>query len=98
MTVNTSLPDYQACLGTAFRLLDHPDDTDFVLTEAKSLLDTDRQSSFSLIFHAPPPLRPQQTYRFQHARLGELHLFLVPIGKLQDGYRYQAVFNLLKST
>ncbi len=49
---------------------------------------------FSLIFRDPGNSHlPQQIYRIEHAELGTLDLFLVPIGPDEHGMRYQAVFN-----
>lgn len=36
---------------------------------------------------------PQQTYDFHHTDLGEMQIFLVPIGLDGKGYRYEAIFN-----
>jgi len=48
---------------------------------------------FSLLFRGPAsPLLPQATYLLSHAELGELHLFLVPVGSEPDGIRYEAAF------
>jgi len=38
-------------------------------------------------------LLPQGTYPVEHAGLGRLDLFIVPIAKEKDGYRYEAVFS-----
>lgn len=49
---------------------------------------------FSLIFEADDPrVLAQRIYRMEHDGLGELSIFLVPIGKNKDGVSYQAVFN-----
>jgi hypothetical protein len=49
---------------------------------------------FSLVFVAKDPrVLPQRLYRLEHQELGELAIFLVPIGKDKDGVCYQAVFN-----
>lgn len=53
-----------------------------------------REESFSLIFRGSlnQPLR-QRTYKMTHPKLGDLEIFLVPVGK-DDGARYyEAVFN-----
>lgn len=53
-----------------------------------------RQEPFSLAFSAQPPVREQRIYRLEHAALGSVDLFLVPIGREPDGrIRYEAVFN-----
>lgn len=56
---------------------------------------TGRQS-FSLIFRAPLNQSFfQKIYRIQHSDLGELDLFLVPIGPDQEGMLLQAIFNFI---
>ena len=51
------------------------------------------RNQFSLVFRGPAsPLLPQATYRLSHAELGELDVFLVPVGTEPDGLRYQAAF------
>jgi hypothetical protein len=48
---------------------------------------------FSLLFVGPPdPVLPQATYLLGHPALGELPIFLVPVGRDADGARYEAVF------
>ncbi len=50
--------------------------------------------SFSLVFGGPPaPFLPQRIYGLSHDRLGAFDLFLVPIAREADGFRYEAVFN-----
>jgi hypothetical protein len=48
---------------------------------------------FSLLFHheAASTAIPQQTCRLRHPELGELELFLVPLGPDERGMRYEAV-------
>ena len=50
---------------------------------------------FSIVFRAPNPSVPLQgIYRMEHAALGVMELFLVPIGPDGNGdMRYEAVFN-----
>jgi hypothetical protein len=51
------------------------------------------RTQFSLVFRGPlEPALPQATYGLEHAELGHLDLFLVPIGPDGAGMRYQAVF------
>jgi len=48
---------------------------------------------FSLVFRGPAePALAQGTWEMRHADLGELALFLVPIGPDGDGMRYEAAF------
>lgn len=49
---------------------------------------------FSLIFRARDPrVLAQRLYRMEHNELGEVAIFLVPVGKDAEGVQYQAVFN-----
>lgn len=52
------------------------------------------RTPFALLFRGPAdrPL-PQGTQPLRHAELGELALFLVPVGSGPDGMRYEAVFS-----
>ena len=54
---------------------------------------SNHREPFSLIFVVPIDfVLPQATYHLQHAEMGPLSLFLVPISKDADGVRYQAIF------
>lgn len=49
---------------------------------------------FSLVFLGKDPrVLPQRLYRLEHQSMGELVIFLVPIGKDDAGVSYQATFN-----
>jgi hypothetical protein len=62
--------------------------------EASSAEDDGRRA-FSLLFVASPeaPALPQRLYHLEHATLGALDLFLVPIGPKDGAMQYEAVFN-----
>jgi hypothetical protein len=48
---------------------------------------------FSLIFQGPAePFLPQATYRFEHASLGVIGIFIVPLGRDEHGTTYEALF------
>ncbi len=52
-----------------------------------------RRDPYSLVFRGPPaPILPQRIYRIRHGRMGELEIFLVPIGPDGEGMRYEAIF------
>lgn len=51
-----------------------------------------RVQAFSLLFKGSLNL-PQQIYRLDHAKLGTLEIFFVPVGQAQDGFLYEAIFN-----
>lgn len=53
---------------------------------------------FSLIFRGPgDAFLPQSTYRMEHDEMGAFDLFIVPVGKDNQGFQYQAIFNRLAS-
>ncbi|HLO31904.1 MAG TPA: hypothetical protein VK249_22335 [Anaerolineales bacterium] len=66
------------------------------LVSVSDLRETPRQRMFSLIFRGPldRPLE-QGLYPMSHAIMGTESLFLVPIAREMDGFRYEAVFNNL---
>jgi len=50
--------------------------------------------NYSLLFRAPAEAPAAQgMYRLEHAELGEMDLFLVPVKKDAAGLYYEAVFN-----
>jgi hypothetical protein len=64
------------------------------LASATDLGSSARHVQFSLIFLGPEnaPIE-QMIYPLDHPALGTMDLFLVPVGKDQDGVRYEAVIN-----
>jgi hypothetical protein len=53
---------------------------------------------FSVYFQGPLDKHlPQRMYRMTHEQMGEMEIFLVPIEKNEQGFRYEAVFNYFKS-
>jgi hypothetical protein len=94
------LPDRAAffkCLNSKFQVLNvEPGPLELELIAVSELQQSARQQSFSIIFLGPPDwLLPQHLYHLSHTQLGELELFLVPVGKTAQGYEYEAVFNHL---
>jgi L-ascorbate metabolism protein UlaG (beta-lactamase superfamily) len=62
------------------------------LTHSRS--DVER---FSLYFYGPGDIFLQQmTYRLEHEQMGEMDIFLVPVGQDARGFRYEAVFSYFK--
>ena len=51
------------------------------------------RTPFTLTFRGPPePILPQQIYPLEHSELGELEIFIVPLGVDAAGARYEAIF------
>lgn len=69
----------------------------FQLVEARALSTAAAsmvRAPFSLLFRNTSSSQlPQQIYRLRHAAVGEVEIFLVPVGREGDGFLYQAVFN-----
>ena len=71
------------------------------LVEVKAYLPQAHEESgmdrFSLFFHGPGDrYLPQRVYRMTHEAMGEIDIFLVPIEKKENAFRYEAVFNYYK--
>ena len=90
----TMFTDY---VGTHFDVMDDPASAfDLILTNIVEHVKTDRQEVFSLFFHGSPDrFVPQGIHNLKHSHLGELELFLVPVGQDKDGFQYEAAFNNL---
>ncbi|HEX8494096.1 MAG TPA: hypothetical protein VF658_14715 [Pyrinomonadaceae bacterium] len=66
------------------------------LVEIVDNVSTPRQEQFALEFHGPAnTFLPQQMYRVEHESIGTFDLLLVPVGKHENGFAYEAVFNRL---
>jgi hypothetical protein len=90
---------FGACVGDVFRVpFDDGSGLDLKLVDVLHLNpagpSAPRQEPFSLEFVGPDePVLPQRIYHLEHARLGALKLFLVPLGPGENGMRYESVFN-----
>ncbi|HKP53594.1 MAG TPA: hypothetical protein VJ183_13195 [Chloroflexia bacterium] len=63
---------------------------------ARGTVDPLRRMSFSLLFlehDHPSAYLPQRIYHFEHEQLGAMDLFLVPLGPVAGGMRYEVIFN-----
>lgn len=69
------------------------------LVEVSNLTVTPRQEMFSIVFQAAgPTAMPQQIYTLENETMGQIKLFLVPIGKNDTSVSYEAVFNRVKKS
>lgn len=81
-------------LNTRFQI--HPEGADPIELELVGVtpLSSPRMVQFSILFQGPGHVFLQQSiYPMAHDKLGEFKLFLVPVGKTQSGFQYEAVFN-----
>jgi hypothetical protein len=93
------LEDFADKVGSAFLLNEQGlDGMSLTLQEAEALNPAmglrGARPPFSLIFVGKDPrVLPQRIYQMEHEKLGEIALFLVPVGKNAEGVSYQATFN-----
>ncbi len=85
-------------LGQTFHVKLGEDTLELTLLEAVAI-GSDPQDGerhpFSVMFLGPAePILPQRIYDLEHAEMGNLSLFLVPLGpdRTAQGIRYEAVF------
>ena len=94
--------EFRQHLNTQFRLVvDAPKPVDITLIAVESRPSDAHEEAgmerFSAIFKGSPEFLLQQSiYRLAHPQMGEFVVFLVPIGKEADGFRYEAVYNFYK--
>jgi hypothetical protein len=88
----TNLTGY---VGTEFDVLDDPSRPFCVkLASIVEHAMTEHQEAFSLFFRGPSnPQLLQGIHKLRHTQLGELEVFLVPVGQDKDGFQYEAAFN-----
>ncbi|HSK72350.1 MAG TPA: hypothetical protein VK892_11675, partial [Pyrinomonadaceae bacterium] len=79
-----------------FALPDADQPFEIELVEVTEPTVTPSQMFYSLFFLGNGDfMLPQGTYRLNHERLGEMEIFLVPVAREAEGFKYEAVFNLL---
>jgi len=84
---------FQAALDTAFEIRPLDGGVGAIaarLAQVRVMHAPEGCEQFSAIFVGPAaPVHPQGTYRFAHAELGELDLFMVPLGPGRTGMQYE---------
>ena len=85
---------FAEAVGSSFRARVGPDAIELELASLRDGIESSVVEQFTLVFRGPldAPLR-QGTYALDNARIGEIPLFLVPVGRDERGYEYEAVFN-----
>ncbi len=62
--------------------------------ESSGMPKAEGQERFALYFVGPgESFLPQKSYPVRHEQIGDFEIFLVPIAREADGFRYEAVFN-----
>lgn len=103
MTANLTEREFLKHVHTKFVLkLDPTKPLELELTEVKGYQDAENEPSgmerFSVFFDGPAdPFLPQQVYPLEHDQLGAFDIFLVPVGRSDSGFKYEAVFNYFRT-
>lgn len=99
MAKRLALSEVRALVHQTFTLTAGTETLDLVLAEVRDLgvraTAQGQQDNYSLLFRSPVRDRyaPQAVYRLDHAGVGPLEVFLVPLGPDAEGMRYEAIFN-----
>ena len=98
MSEKFTQPQFKSFQNKSFNAeLEDGSTCELILKEITDVKETDKTSSFSLIFHGPKEkFLEQKTYRMGNDEYGKEHIFIVPVGETDDVFLYQAVFNFLK--
>lgn len=80
-----------------FERSENNSDVEFLLVEATELYSDERTQSFSLLFRAPSTTAPvQRIFNLNNSHIGDLELFLVPVGQKENGILFEAAFNIVR--
>lgn len=101
MTALLTEKEFSKHVNTKFRVkVDSPSPIELELVEVKPYANKDEASEqggmerFSVFFSGPSDIFIQQgIYPLSHEQMGEFELFIVPLARNENGFRYEAVFN-----
>ena len=96
--------EFSQHVHTRFRVkVDASQPVELYLVEVKGYENKSEHGSqeamerFSVFFSGPGDrYLPQKTYSLEHDQMGAFDIFLVPIGRHDEDYTYEAVFNYFK--
>jgi hypothetical protein len=104
MSADLTQKEFSKHLNTKFRVqLDGGVQAELELDEVKGYPghrgDQQGMERFSVYFKGlTEPHLPQQSYTLQHDQMGEFEIFIVPVSRSDQGFRYEAVFNYFKKS
>jgi len=102
MAATFTAEEFRQHLGTTFGVrLDTPRPVELELVEVKEYNPQPKEvggmERFSLFLQGPGDIMLNQgTFTLEHPSMGELALFMVPIARDPQGFRYEVVFNFYK--
>lgn len=93
-----SFEDFDACRQQSFLLRDGDHSETLQLIEVEKIASTQTAageiSAISIVLRSSnQDVLPQQIYQISNATLGEMQIFIVPIGVDDTGVRYEAIFS-----
>ncbi|MFF2094100.1 DUF6916 family protein [Paenibacillus sp. NPDC058174] len=89
-----SLLFYKSAVGESFQVLGTEPLFELELIQVDDRGQAGGFEQFALVFRGPEALfLPQQTVMLRHPEIEDETVFVVPIGKDTDGYRYEAVYS-----
>ena len=94
--------EFSKHVGTGYQVKLEPQNIELKLIEVKAYRPGENEQPgmerFSAIFEGPAGIHlPQSLYSLTHEAMGEFEIFLVPIAKVENAFRFEAVFNYYKS-
>ena len=96
MLQDLTVESFKPHLNETFHIATKDAPLALTLTEAETVGGAPAEGArqaFSLVFRGPEdPFLEQQVYAVEHASLGRIELFMVPIGKAEDGFDYEVIF------
>ena len=97
MAASLTHEEFSKHLNTTFEVrLEDSASVPLTLNQVTKLIESPGQEQFSIIFHgSKEQFLSQGTRAISHAEMGEMLLFLVPIGQNDEKFHYEAVFNRL---
>ncbi len=91
MTDRIKKEEFQSAVNSEFRV--EGEGVALSLLQIREGRSTERIEQFSLMFRGPlEPMLKQGTRHVSHPALGEMDLFLVPVGATPEGVEYEAAF------
>jgi hypothetical protein len=101
MSASLTEQEFSQHVGTPFQLSLDEQAIELKLSAVKGYLAGPNEQGgmerFSAFFDGPAaPHLQQSLYHLSHEQMGEFDIFLVPVAKVGEGFRYEAVFNYFK--
>lgn len=102
MSARPTEEEFRRHLGTKFGVrAEAPRPIELELAEVKGYtpqaVEPGGMERFSLFFYGPGDVMLNQgTFTLDHPAMGELILFMVPVGRDPQGFRYEVVFNYFR--